>query len=305
MVFQNPEFTIIIPTYNRPECLQQCLQSLTQLNYPTGQFEVIVVDDGGPTPLDKVIATVEHSLNVRLLRQSNSGPAKARNAGAKEAKGKYLAFTDDDCTPAPDWLDRLHQHFATNAHVLIGGQILNALPDNPFSSASQILIDYLYSYYNQKSETANFFTSNNIAISKELFHKIGGFDHSYPMAAAEDRELCDRWLQQGHTLLYADDVQVQHAHHLSLKSFWRQHFNYGRGAFHFHLVRAQRKAEAIKLEPLSFYFRLLTYPFKKYLGWWAVSLSGLLFLSQIANTAGFFLERNKHKHYPGYNHYAH
>lgn len=290
---QNFEFSIVIPTYNRPERLKECLQSITFLEYPRDCFEVVVVDDGSKISLERVVEPFKNQLHITLLKQINQGPATARNTGVNHAKGKFLAFTDDDCKPAPDWLKTLATRFENAPNCLIGGKTINILSDNTFSIASQELINYLYSYYNSNPQQASFFASNNIALSTENFRKIGGFDTTYPRAAAEDREFCDRWLQYGNKMLYAPEVQVYHAHQLTLSSYWRQHFHYGRGAFCFHQVRAKRAHTKIKVEPISFYFQLLAYPFSRYQGWRALSLSGLLFLSQLASVAGFFWERHQ------------
>ncbi|GET37212.1 glycosyltransferase family 2 protein [Microseira wollei] len=286
-------FSIIIPTYNRPERLTTCLESLTRLNYPWHRFEVIVVDDGSKTPLENVVARFQDTLNLTLLRQPNAGPASARNAGAATARGKYLAFTDDDCTPASNWLQVLETYFTTTPDCAIGGLTLNALPDNLYSTASQILIDYLYEYFNPDPERSRFFASNNFALPAKYFRQSGSFDTSFPLAAGEDRELCDRLLYYGYPMRYAKEAQIYHAHKLSLTTFWRQHFNYGRGAFHFHQLRSRRKSEQIKVEPLSFYFNLLKYPFSHSSRQPGLLLAALLFLSQVANIAGFFWERNQ------------
>ncbi|WNN91960.1 glycosyltransferase family 2 protein [Gloeocapsopsis dulcis] len=144
----------------------------------------------------------------------------------------------------------------------------------------------MYAYYNSTTQQAQFFASNNFALSAELFRTLGGFNTSFPLAAGEDREFCDRWLYHGYQMVYAPEVQIYHAHKLSLRSFWRQHFNYGRGAFCFHQARSQRNVEQIKVE-LSFYFNLLTYPLSERSPQSAL-LSFLLLLSQIANISGFF-----------------
>ncbi|WP_416670035.1 glycosyltransferase family 2 protein [Egbenema bharatensis] len=291
----NPEslqFSIVIPTYNRPERLQKCLEAISKLDYPSDRFEVIVVDDGSPSPMEPIAAPFQSSLNLTVIRQANSGPAKARNAGAAKAQGQYLAFTDDDCTPLPNWLTQLEAKFAITPDCLIGGQTLNALPHNLYSTASQILIDYLYDYFNLDAGRSSFFASNNFAMPTHRFHELGGFDTSFPLAAGEDREFCDRWLHHNYTMLYAPEVQIQHAHHLTLKSFWRQHFNYGRGAFCFHQIRSQRNQDQLKVEPFAFYSSLLTYPFGRSSGQPALLLALLLFLSQLANVLGFFKERS-------------
>lgn len=292
----NPFFSIVIPTYSRPERLATCLQSIAQLEYPCDRFEVIVVDDGSEPPLDSVVAPFQNQLNLTLLRQPNSGPATARNTGAAHAQGKYLVFTDDDCMPTPNWLQALERGFITIPDCLIGGRTFNALPDNLYSTASQLLLDYLYGYYNADPEQARFFASNNFALPADYFRQIGSFDTSFPLAAGEDRELCDRLVHNGYSMVYVPDANIYHAHKLTLRSFWRQHFNYGRGAFHFHQVRARRNQEPMKVEPSSFYLNLLSYPFAQKSSQPALLLSALFLLSQVANVAGFFWERQHQIH---------
>lgn len=292
MKTQNPFISIVIPTYNRPERLADCLESLTNLEYPRDSYEVVVVDDGSQMSLESVVERFKNQVEITLIKQVNQGPATARNTGAKQAKGEFLAFTDDDCKPAADWLNKIAACFTNTPDCLIGGKTINILPENPFSTASQELINYLYSYYNTDSHEAAFFASNNIAISTERFHKIGGFDTTFPLAAAEDREFCDRWLQYGNKMIYVPEANVYHAHKLTLSSYWRQHFHYGRGAFCFHQIRAQRAHKEIKVEPISFYFNLLKYPLSQNISQPKLLLSALLFISQVAGVAGFFWERN-------------
>ena len=122
------------------------------------------------------------------------------------------------------------------------------------------------------------------------FRALNGFDVSFPLAAAEDRDFCDRWNLK-FPMLYAPEAQVNHYHKLSLTSFWKQHFGYGRGAFCFHQLRAKRLAKDLEVEPLSFYFDLLSYPFLQTSQQPKLIISSLFFLSQVANVAGFFWEK--------------
>ena len=285
-----PFFSIIIPTYNRPERLANCLTAISQLNYPRDRFEVIVVDDGSKVPLDSVISPLQDKIQLTLIRQENAGPATARNHGAQLAQGEFLAFTDDDCQPTADWLSQFAASFVNAPQAMLGGQTINALADNPFSTASQKLIDYLYDYYNPAKGKDAFFASNNIAMPKANFIALKGFDVSFPLAAAEDRDFCDRW-NQTYPMVYVPTAQIKHFHQLSLTSFWRQHFGYGRGAFCFHQIRSQRAAKEIEVEPISFYFELLSYPFSQTLAQPKLIISSLFFVSQVANVAGFFWER--------------
>ena len=295
-----PLFSVVVPTYNRPERLASCLAALVEQDYLRDRIEVVIVDDGSPMPMDSVVNPFESKLSVTLIRQKNAGPAAARNAGAKQAKGTLLAFTDDDCMPSTDWLSGFADRLRQTPDAMVGGRSLNALPNNSYSTASQALIDYLYSYYGGSERSAAepsdgeqmvFFASNNIAMARENYLSVGGFDTSFPLAAAEDRELCDRWQHQGLPMVYAPEVTIRHAHHLSLQSFWKQHFGYGRGAFCFHQVRSQRNEEPIRVEPVKFYTDLLTYPLSRKDVKSPLFVSGLFFLSQVATTAGFFWER--------------
>ena len=285
------KFSIVIPTYSRPQRLATCLESLTQLNYPRDRFEVIVVDDGSETPLAPVVNPFTENLKLTLLRQSNAGPASARNTGAQKARGQFIAFTDDDCSPAPDWLSIAETALAKASECMLGGLTINQLPENIFTSASQLLVDYLYGYYNRDSNNAHFFTSNNLIVPTKIFHDFGGFDDSFPLAAGEDREFCDRWSYQGYRLHYCPAIRIYHSHQLTLRTYWKQHFNYGRGAYHFHQVRATRGQKKIEVEPLSFYINLLNYPLEQIGKFKGLTLSLLFIISQVANTLGFFGEQ--------------
>lgn len=287
-------FSIIIPTYNRPAKLTGCLQSLECLDYPRDRFEVVVVNDGSENPVEPVVSSFSNRLNITLLTQSHSGPAMARNKGAMHAKGEFLAFTDDDCTPAPEWLKTLAVRFHGTPGKMIGGRTLNALLHNPYSTASDLLIRYLYAHYNRDPDQACFFASNNLTLSKESFHQIGGFDTAFLHAGAEDREFCERWLRRGFRMTYAPEVLIYHAHQLTLQSFCRQQFNYGRGAFRFHQLRAGGRLDRLRLEPLSFYVNMLRYPLSEIQGPKKYLVLGLIILSQGATATGFLWQMLRH-----------
>ena len=91
-------------------------------------------------------------------------------------------------------------------------------------------------------------------------------------------------------LIYAPEVLVYHAHDLLFRPFWRQHFNYGRGAFRYHQLHARHKKQRLKIEPLSFYFNMLRYPLSQIHGTKVFSILLLLFISQGANASGFLWE---------------
>ena len=283
-------FSIIVPTYNRPEKLAACLQSFVELEYPRDRFQVIVVNDSIKISVETAILPFQNQLDITLLTQPNSGPATARNTGASAAAGKFLVFADDDCTVAADWLQNLEKRFVETPDCLIGGRTLNALPDNIYSTASQQLIDYLYSYYNAIGDRAQFFTSNNFALPAEAFQKIGGFDTTFALAAGEDREFCFRWLNSGGRAIYAPEVTVYHSHALTLRKFWQQQFNYGRGAFLFGQIISKSGTQG-KMQHPSFYLNLLTYPFFHTAGIQKVLIAALFLVSQAGIAAGLFWEK--------------
>ncbi len=196
-------FSIVIPTYNRPDSLGMCLQALTHLNYPRDRFETIVVDDGGNTLLHTVVEPYHKVLEVTLIAQANAGPAAARNAGARRARGSHVVFTDDDCAATPEWLRALAMRVNISPEAMIGGRTINALPHDRYAAASQTMTDAVYAYFNADAQQAQFFPSNNMTLPTAAFHAIGGFDTRFPLAASEDRELCDRWRYTGHHMIYA------------------------------------------------------------------------------------------------------
>lgn len=284
-----PFFSIVIPTYRRPQQLAVCLQALTRLEYPPDRFEVIVVNDGGESSLDNVCAPFRKALCMTVLQPPHAGPGNARNVGAEHAKGEFLAFTADDCAPEANWLGALTARFEAKPDCALGGKIINAFPENSFSTASHLLIMYLYEYYNARSDEAGFFTPNNLAVPANRFKAMGGFDASFVTGTGEDREFCDRWLHSGYCMVYAPEVVVAHAHFLTFRTFCRQHFNYGRGTFRYRMVQAQRANRRMALEPVRFYLNLLRYSHRMFQEK-RNRLAILLGISQVSNALGFFWE---------------
>jgi GT2 family glycosyltransferase len=286
-------FSIVVPTFNRPEKLVPLLRSLVLMDYPKESFEVIIVDDGSERTPQAAVAEFKDQLNVILLLAEHGGPARARQKGIDVARGKFLAFTDDDCAPATDWLTRLESALSESPNTAVGGQTVNALKNNPYSTASQLLISYMYQSFNEDPNRARYFATNNLAFPAEQFRAIGGLDLTWTISGGEDRDLCERWLRQGYQLVYAPQVIMHHSHHLTLRSFMRQHFHYGRGAFRYHRVETYGHNEKVGMEPLSFYVRLPCFAFSQVPFTQAVPVAALLILSQVATVAGFVSEWTK------------
>jgi GT2 family glycosyltransferase len=253
----SPRFTVIVPTFERPAPLAACVGALRALDRPGGSLEIVIVNDGGRPPApDTVRAADDATLVLRVVDQRNAGPASARNRGAAEARGEFLAFTDDDCLPDRGWLTAFDAALRATPDALVGGRTVNAIPDSVFADTSQRLADFVSSYFHGGA-MGRFFTSNNLAVAREAFLAAGGFDTSFPFSAGEDRELGDRWSAQGRSSVAAPDALVRHAHRLSARGFLRQHFTYGRGAVAFRRVRAE-SGRPVRVDP-AFYLQSLAY----------------------------------------------
>ena len=164
---------------------------------------------------------------------------------------------------------------------------MNALPDNPYSTASQLLVDYFSAWHLERGD-GPFFPSSNLAVPADRFRKLDGFHQGFALAAGEDREFCHRWARAGGRMSYAPEAVVRHAHPLTLRSFWRQHFIYGCGAFQFHrLLRSEGRPRA---NPLSFYLGLIGCPLHRTQDRRRRLLVGLLALAQAATAAGYSRE---------------
>jgi glycosyltransferase involved in cell wall biosynthesis len=283
-------FSIVIPTFNRPEHLARCVDAVRALNYPPNQFEVIVVDDGSPESDEAGLQQFRRQLSLSYYRIEHGGPAAARNYGAEQATGNFLAFVDDDCSPLPSWLSAMEGYLEQDTSVLVAGRAINAIQRNAYSDASQVLIDYLMGYFNSDPEQACFVTSNNMGVNREKFLDAGGFDVRFRGAGGEDREFGDRWRQLGLRVAYHEDVRVMHFHQLTFARFCRQHFNYGRGAAMYHHLRSGRAGGQVRIEPFRFYWDLILHPFSDPAQERPARTSTLMVVSQLANATGFFYE---------------
>ena len=280
-------FSVVVPTYNRIESLEACLTALSAQNLPREAFEVIVVDDGSKQRPRALVERFTASMQVRLIEQANAGPAAARNAGARAARGQHLAFTDDDCRPSPGWLSAMGVALDERPGSAVGGPVVSCL-ENVWSTASQLLVDFLYSYFDRTNANGRFFVTANVAMPTELFQSMGGFDLTFPFAAAEDRDLCERWHECGYPLVYSEKAIVKHAHPLGLISFWKQHFTYGRGAWFLNKAKSRRGRSGLCVPPVSFYSKLVLFPLSKAPLPRGLVLASLAALSQVIYTTGFF-----------------
>ena len=210
-----PIVSIVIPTHNRPSQLERCLASVAAARAP-GPIEVVVVDDGGSVPLDRIVEPLREAIGAVLVRKPQGGPGAARNLGVARARGRYIVFTDDDCAFDEGAIVAFVDGLAAVPGAMVGGRTINALPGNPFAAASQAIVDAVYAYNNPDPADARFFASNNMAVERSAILACGGFDERFT-GAAEDRELCDRWRHRGGRLVYRPEAVIYHAHDLAAR----------------------------------------------------------------------------------------
>ena len=283
------DFSVVIPTRDRPGPLLVTLQALTRLEYRRDRWEALVVIDGGDEQQAETVRRRHPELPLSVITQPQAGPAEARNSGAERARGEFIAFTDDDCVPRGDWLSALGRRLREAPGALVGGLTVNGLPDNRYSQASQYVIDAVYRHYNEDPGSARFLTTNNLAVPAETYRALGGFDPSFPLAAAEDRDFCDRWHGAGHPLVYAPDAVVTHLHRMTFKKLACQQYNYGRGASHYRRARRRRGKPGEQVSP-SFYANLLRGAIAGGRGFERITNATLVIAAQAVYVSGYARE---------------
>jgi GT2 family glycosyltransferase len=235
-----------------------------------------------------IAARFSERIQIQVVRRPRLGPAAARNEGAPRAQGRFLAFTDDDCVPSPDWLELLVERMHRHPGHMIGGSIVNLLPDDPYATATQLIMSCVYDYYSRHGDGHRFYSTTNLAVPANRFWLLDGFSERFARAAGEDYDLCARWEEAGFPNVYAPEVEVGHSHGHTFVSFWKQHYGYGRALLQVRegMARRRRGRPGIQLEPPGFYRQILTYPLLRSEHGRAVRNAALVFLSQIATVAG-------------------
>lgn len=182
-----PALSVVVPTYRRPDLMRRCLCALLQQRLPPGHYEIIVVHDGPDEHFGKRFDDIAKSspVSVRMFcLPANRGPAAARNFGWRRARGWLIAFTDDDCIPATDWL--LEMQAAYDGVSLTGTRRMAA-----FSGVTRVPIPKTPTDYElniSRLEQAPFITAN-CAITKSALRMVNGFDEDFKTAWREDSDM--------------------------------------------------------------------------------------------------------------------
>jgi glycosyltransferase involved in cell wall biosynthesis len=212
--------SIIIPTFNGAKRIGNCLEAL--LKQTAGRnAEILVVNDGAT---DNTTQVVQRFSGVRLLTQTNAGPAAARNHGAHEAAGKIILFTDDDCEPAPGWLDAMLKPFADPEVVGVKGAYRTR--QKPLI-ARFVQAEYEDRYrFMARMPEIDFIDTYSAAFRRDKFLEMRGYDTEFPVACAEDIELSYRMSAKGWKMKFIPEAVVFHQHPDSLVRYLKKKFKF-------------------------------------------------------------------------------
>lgn len=206
--------SVVVPVFNSPEQLSECLDAL--LAASQADVEIIVVDDSSTDRTPLVAAAYRR---VRVVRMDhNSGPAAARNRGAREAGGSILFFVDADVVVARDSVDRVARTFADNPDVaaVFGSYDARPAAKGIVSQYRNLLHHFVHQHGNREAST---FWAGCGAMRRPVFEAVGGFDvERFPFPSIEDIELGFRVRRAGHRILLDKQLQGKHLKRWTLTS---------------------------------------------------------------------------------------
>ena len=225
-------FSIIVPVYNRPNEVEELLESLTKQTYHN--FEVLVVEDGSTIPCEDVCNRLTDVLDIQYYTKANSGPGQTRNYGAERAHGEYLLVLDSDCVLPEGYLDAIEKELRRGEADAFGG------PDraHPSFTPVQKAINYsMTSFFTTggirggaagsrggRSLDRFYPRSFNMGIKAELYHRLNGFSN---MRFGEDIDFSYRICQSGARCRLFPEAWVWHKRRTDMRKFWKQVHNSG------------------------------------------------------------------------------
>jgi glycosyltransferase involved in cell wall biosynthesis len=202
--------SVVIPAKDAEDTIAECLAALNDQSLEPEQYEVIVVDDGSS---DRT-ASIARSYGAQTICQPNRGPANARNQGARAARGQILVFTDADCRPAHDFLEKLNEALADPGVAGAKGAYR--------SNQTEIVARFVQQEFSFKHErmarrdTIDAVHTYAAAFRKGIFARNDGFDETFRVPGNEDQEFSYRLAEQGHRLVFVPHAIVFHRHDRTL-----------------------------------------------------------------------------------------
>lgn len=211
--------SIIIPSYNSRATIARAIEASLAIDH--ADKELIVVDDGSTDDSPAIASRYD----LKLIRQANGGPAKARNAGWKAATGEICFFTDADCFPNPDVLEILLEQFNDKEVAAAGGSYEIANPESMFA---RLIHAEIILRHSSMPPIVNFLGSFNCAYRRKTLEETGGFNEEYTTPSAEDNDLSYRVHANGGKMAFDARAKVSHMHETSLIRYLRQQYNHGK-----------------------------------------------------------------------------
>ena len=213
------EFSIIVPAYNAENTVEDCLKSLLDQSLARDRYEIILVDDGSGDGTADIIQRYP----VWYFCQENQGPAAARNKGAQLARGDILLFTDSDCVPVHNWLERMVAPFSENPDISGVKGAYKTRQKSLTARFAQVEFEDRFQLL-EKVDFIDMVDTYSAAFRRDLFLTSGGFDPSFPVANNEDTELSYRLVSQGHLFVFQPSAVVYHTHPDTLRKYLRTKF---------------------------------------------------------------------------------
>ena len=218
------DVSVIIPAYNSEKTIEATVKSVLNQSFK-GLYEIIVVDDGSKDKTAEVVSQIKDK-KVVLVRQSNKGPASARNCGARKAKGNIILLTDSDCVAEKNWIEEMVRPFRNSDIVGAQGRYKILNKKSLIARFVQYEIEERYQRM-EKLKQIDFIGSYSAGYRRDVFLKFGGFDESFKTASGEDPEISYRMADKGLKMVFAPKAIVHHPHPDSLKRYLKM--KYGRG----------------------------------------------------------------------------
>ncbi|HPQ39173.1 MAG TPA: exopolysaccharide biosynthesis polyprenyl glycosylphosphotransferase [bacterium] len=213
------EVTVVIPAYNAEATLEKCLAALSDQTLDREYYEIIVVNDGSTDDTAKIA----RNYDVRVLDQSNQGPAMARNTGAADARGEIIVFTDADCVADRQFLEEMIRPFSDPSIVGVKG-VYRTQQTRLWARFAQIEFMERYAKL-ERSESIDFVDSYAAAFRKRVFNQVGGFDPHFPVANNEDVDLSYKIAGMGYPMVFNPRAIVYHTHPDSMTRYLKLKFS--------------------------------------------------------------------------------
>ena len=221
------KYSIIVPVYNRPDEVDELLQSLTEQSFK--DMEVIIVEDGSSQPCENVVHRYASKLPLRYYTKENSGPGQTRNFGAEHSQGEFLIFLDSDCVLPPDFLKEVDAELGRKECDAWGG------PDRAHENFTPVQKAISYSMTSfittggirggKKQMDKKFYPrSFNMGIRRSLYRQLGGFSS---IRFGEDIDLSLRIYKSEASCRLFPEAWVWHKRRTDFKKFFKQVHNSG------------------------------------------------------------------------------